>query len=859
MERNTVWEAIKAYYISCRSYKRTAEEFGMNPETIKTRARREGWRENCVSEKVQRGVKLEGQDEPRAPEKVQRGVRSEGQDEPRAPEKVQDEPHEHSLPSICLPCLANFSAHAVEMLDIISAGKTLRSRESFRDKEAFKAHLACPQTKDILYSGVLGENPGMRVGRNNPATRLLAVVADYDLPISNEKRSKYLSKLPTPPNFIESSFSGGTHAVWLLEHPIPLMAKGSGDGSLLGEEYNQALLDLIASELKLNRGFGEPDKVAFRNFGQYYAFGRGLNVLSTTPVITAERCEYWVVKALRKAGKGNKASVPLELVAREVERRFPGRWNGPFEKGARGVRFWDSLADSPGAAIVTEEGMVCFTGPYSFRSWRDIFGPAFVEESEAATLGRVKADCYYIDGKFWRKDINGVWYPYSQQAFIPILRAGYGLSGRGGENGEASEVEQALDAISTCRRLGGVAPLIYNRNEVVDVGGRLCLNISRVRALEPAVRKKAADPQAGAWAGWGEAGGFPWIGRFLVNLLDRDDAPLQLEHYLSWLAHAYQGALAYAPRRGQAVYMAGPAGCGKTFLSTRILSPLFGGHEEATAYLTSETRFNDTLFEHGLLTIDDAELVAYGTVHSRYSALVKKLVANNYFMCEAKFRKAVKLPWVGRLVVTCNTDPESLKILPSIDINNHDKLMFFLCREGFKLNDPEAEKKAQEELPAFAAFLADYRIPDETKGDVRFGVKSFMHPDLVAEAKGSGLAGTFEDLFESFLNNYFKANPDATELRGTASEIYEQMSAVDTMRESMKGIVAPRSIGTFLGQLKAKEDSPIDYSRTNTKRTWFVTRESFIRYRSRREEDTPISEQNGLLNEYGYDEGNIPF
>ena len=37
------WSQVKAYWLECRSVKQTAEHFGLSPNTIKTRSRREGW------------------------------------------------------------------------------------------------------------------------------------------------------------------------------------------------------------------------------------------------------------------------------------------------------------------------------------------------------------------------------------------------------------------------------------------------------------------------------------------------------------------------------------------------------------------------------------------------------------------------------------------------------------------------------------------------------------------------------------------------------------------------------------------------------------------------------------------------
>ena len=37
------WSQVKAYWLECRSVKQTAEHFGLSPNTLKTRIRREGW------------------------------------------------------------------------------------------------------------------------------------------------------------------------------------------------------------------------------------------------------------------------------------------------------------------------------------------------------------------------------------------------------------------------------------------------------------------------------------------------------------------------------------------------------------------------------------------------------------------------------------------------------------------------------------------------------------------------------------------------------------------------------------------------------------------------------------------------
>lgn len=810
---NIDWNEVKIFYLACRSPKLTAEKYNVSPSAVKMRSQREGWLEHVTSPESQNSDIVtpdRSQEETHVtPDESQKlgCVTSSGSQsgEHVTSDESQSGNNVTSPHYLLLPCLSNFQAQAVRMLSPWETA--VRPRESFADKNAFKSYLTDSGTDDCLFCGVLGLEPLRRVSRENKPSRLLAIVADYDTPLNDAARAKKLGKLAIPPNFISVSFSGGTHAVWFLERALPLMPDAS---------FNNAILRSIAKDLKLSRAFGALDERAFYNLSQYYTSGRTWQRVTDAPVPMG-RCELWVTDALKSIrGNGSASNIPLERIKSEIDKRFPNRWTGDFALGARGVRFWDATADNETAAIVTENGMVCFTGDFPFRSWSDIFGADFARDCAAETMGRAIADIYYINHEFWRKNTYGEWVSYPRRELNDILQNEYGLNSRCDEGETGSEVSRAISAIATRKVLQGRIPFIYNEHDVVEVDNKKFLNISSLRALPPG--KITSE--------WGES--FPWIADFLVRLLGREDAPEQLDFFISWLAHAYQGALKLAPTRGQAIYIAGRSGSGKSFLSKHIIAPLFGGREEATSYLMGETRFNNSLFSSGIWHIDDAEVIAEPRVHARYSALVKKVVANDDFLCEAKYLNAVKVPWKGRLVVTCNTDPESLRILPAIDINNSDKLMFFLCSDSV-LDDPAAESHARRELAAFAGFLAAYELPHYCQGSHRFGVKSFLHPILMAEASNSGASGTFQDVFSVFLRNYFTAT-EKDELRGSASEIYEQMCGIDTMRELMKGLVTPSSIGTRLGQLAAKADFPMLHARNGNQRYWLVRREQFNSY-----------------------------
>ena len=42
-----LWSQAKAFWIECRSIKQTAEKFGLSPNSVKTRSRRENWKEEA--------------------------------------------------------------------------------------------------------------------------------------------------------------------------------------------------------------------------------------------------------------------------------------------------------------------------------------------------------------------------------------------------------------------------------------------------------------------------------------------------------------------------------------------------------------------------------------------------------------------------------------------------------------------------------------------------------------------------------------------------------------------------------------------------------------------------------------------
>jgi hypothetical protein len=134
-----------------------------------------------------------------------------------------------------------------------------------------------------------------------------------------------------------------------------------------------------------------------------------------------------------------------------------------------------------------------------------------------------------------------------------------------------------------------------------------------------------------------------------------------------------------------------------------------------------------------------------GTSRKTFSANVKKVVAQTDILYHPKFQDATKMPWQGRVIVTCNTDEESLSIVPTTDNSITDKLMLFKLGAWYPEFPPnhiiEAQVKA--ELPFFLRWLESWNPPKSIMagaGRSRYGVNSFHHPKILAHSQSLSAA-----------------------------------------------------------------------------------------------------------------------
>lgn len=679
-----------------------------------------------------------------------------------------------------------------------------------------------PDVEHCFYSGLEGLIAASRIdSKNNPAVFLHWLVADYDGDINQNMRDTVLERCGDfKPQCICRTFSGGARLLWKLEQPFPLHKN----------DLTAKLLKHVKKKLKLSKILVGLDADAFTDPCKYYEAGTDWVQLSDD-VIPAPFMMQWAVESTHNyAWKKLGPSIPMELVAAEVEKQYPGQWQGEFDVGVRGVRFWDASADNETAAVIRESGMQCFTGGQAFIPWAAILGGKFVRQFQADQIGGAVSAAYFDGRDYWVQLSNGKWQAKNKSDMALFLKVKRGLSTAVPRGSSISEVDQALSQIQDEQSIECAAPLIHRPKGIVYVNGFRVLNISTVDVLQPA-EGGAGSPStlnSPPMEGCPEGGvgsdpcpltpdtcpDFPWLASYLSTLFDPAE---QLDYFLAWLRRWYASALDGKMLPGQASFFAGVPNTGKTLLSTLILSRTFGGHIDASSFLSGEDGFNSHLFNSAVWAVDDVVPLTDNKSHMKFSALIKKMAANRTFSVREKYRVDKLIEWNGRVVVTCNTDPESIRILPDVDLSNRDKINLFRVaeRETFTFPNDVADI-IHAELPFFLRWLLDWSPPAHVLGDSRYGVQTYCEASLFEAARHSSSAYSFLEV----LLKFFEGQVSDVWI-GSATEL---LSAILNDQDGLAGIAAKyttRQVGRELSKL-ASQGYPLALERQRTKRVWQI-------------------------------------
>ncbi|MDF7826875.1 hypothetical protein P4B35_22800 [Pontiellaceae bacterium B12227] len=661
-----------------------------------------------------------------------------------------------------------------------------------------------PDVEHAFYSGFEGEFPSTRIeSKNNPAVALHWLVADYDGDIDQHARDSLIElSVDFRPQYICRTTSGGARLLWKLEEPFPLH----------NIELTRRLMRYVRKKMKLSKLLGGFETGAFENPDLYYEAGSDWIQLSDDE-IPASYMMQWSIES-SDGYKWNKLglSIPMEIVARAVNRHFPGRWQGDFQIGTRVVCFWVPDADNLTTAVVRESGMQCFEGTQAFVPWSSIFGQRFVKQFKEDRIARSVEKIYHDGRDYWLRHPNKNWICVNKGDLIMYLKVDHKLRNRAMRGETASEIDYALCLIRDHQHIDCASPLVHRPDGIVQVNNHCILNISSVKMLQP------ADVST-AWSSSTNECSFPWLRDFFEGFFDPSE---QLEYFYAWLKRWYESALNKRMEPGQAAFFAGDPNCGKTLLTNVILSRIFGGHADASSFLSGEDSFNSHLFTKAVWTVDDVVPLSNRRSHMKFSSHIKKVAANRTFSVREKYRVDQFIEWNGRIAVTCNTDPESIRILPDVDLSNRDKINLFRTakRSSFVFPDNVVEIIVSE-LPFFLRWLLDWPPPEHVVGDTRFGVKTYCEDSLLEAARNSSSAYSFLEVMLKFFEGQ-----DEDFWQGSATELLSSMLNDDDGLARIASRYSPTSVGRELSKL-ASQNYPLTQHRNGTKRIWTINVAAF--------------------------------
>ena len=698
---------------------------------------------------------------------------------------------------------------------------TVSIPEGVKGKEGKKARTAwatSPETRTTIYSAVEGLNSRSRVTKargtddGNPPHAIHALVADYDVAVTDEELTAGMQRVTYKPTVIERTLSGNARAIWMFEKPVLVPGYEAASAFLV---HLSVLCQLQALAPGLDEG-------ALKAPDRYYTWSGSYFSTGEQPLPAALVRGWWVEFAGKLKLSGAEFSgteIPFEALREMLSAKYPrfSEWPVEFAADTQGPSFWVEGSTSPMSAMAKPQGMLTWAAhaTKAFYSWEDLIG-APAAEYRTRQLGNAVEGLYYDGHNYWRQLPDGRWKGWDKTDLMGHLKTTRGVSARPDKKG-VSDLDRCVQFLHDHNQVDGAAPFALLPAGAITVFGHRVLNTSTRRVL----------PAAPEPAVWGKTGQFPFTSGLLDAIFDDGDSEPQLPHFLAWLQYAYKAAVALRPSSGPNIILAGGAGTGKTLLARRIIGPIFGGFSEASDYLMGQDSFGAELFESGIWCVDDAVVSADRGTHRRFSELLKKMAANTTFRYHAKFRQATLVDWRGRVVVTCNRDVLSLRIIPDLTISIADKVSLLRCvndhsKTGFVFPGvSETEDTLDRELPFFARWLLDMTPSDKLVRDPRFGYKPYLHPHLVNEAHQSSWGATFGEILSYWASLFFTANSTAQEWKGSAFALYCSIQADPALAAAMRS-TSPEQMSRNLSGLLAAGDPRLSCADVAGQREWTI-------------------------------------
>lgn len=492
-----------------------------------------------------------------------------------------------------------------------------------------------------------------------------------------------------------------------------------------------------------------------------------------------------------------------QLLTRMHEQGWWWKSDGAFAPGCIGEL--ESAEHSRTVAIVTASGFRSLGKTKAVYSFSDLIGSGrwatLVENEQNAA---VQESFFYQEmGKEHYIIIaEGKCRKCTYTEFSACLRQMYKL----GNN----EFYKALNQIIVDKKVHGARCCMYEAKRLINREGRLYINTSDVRVLPP--NEDAPSDRFKASC--------PAISKLLHTLFGAKSDELKV--LLAWLAIAYQGAYYGRPQRGQALYVVGAPGTGKTLLR-ELIGELFGRSCSGHEFFCETSPFNAYALEDNPLVYLDDTTIDWRRCNQMHNR-IKELVATGTAVLNGKYESQRQVEWSGRIMVLCNPTGEGRKLIPEVNADNRDKLIVLQTKDTI-LKDQKLGAMARQELPAFAHFLKHYRSP-LMKAECRFGMEAYVSPAM----REATLFRNGEDVLMECLSKLLDSAENApTEQDYTISELYSKLSEQNLFGQT-EALCTAKNLGVKLAKIceaitcKVVEfPYTITTRRTSARRSWVFT------------------------------------
>lgn len=445
-----------------------------------------------------------------------------------------------------------------------------------------------------------------------------------------------------------------------------------------------------------------------------------------------------------------------------------------------------------------------------------------------ANLARVmaiidKAPIYYdIAQKFWFKPANR--YLQMVPARIKQHLIKRGLSDERWIDGlKESEWVFSFCEESPNRTIDYAGPIAGRRVGLYSDGGKQYLVTDEANGIWDALPEIESEPKIFA--------------PFVRTLLPEE----QWRRFCYWLAIGLRSLRNQEFKPGHAVFLAGPAGCGKSFLQLIVKHVLGGRSANPFPYMFGETQFNEELIGSEVWSFEDPPSHSDWQTRMEFGERLKDCCNTDTFRCRGLHKTALDLRLARRIIASINNQPEHLQRVPPLIDGTEDKVFLFKCSdargtladftvteeqkvfdifgEAIPVGQQDRARLLREilaEIPAIRAWLlAQFKnVPPEwVGGDTRAGIRSWQHPELLAVINDLAPEAHILVLIDQYL--WEKHDAFQGPLVGRAYEIDKLLREKTPGGDYARICKNPMALGKYLGRLRHSCGQRIS-SRTRT-------------------------------------------